>query len=500
MNRHWALVLVTGVIVCFGAPAGVLADYYDSFSDSDWWLDPNYSAGNPDDLAGFDPNYSWHIDDPQWWFYNLVDVTVSHDIVGDYRALRLYADAALFPFAVYFGAADDGVYDPNVSTTYWDDTTNHYVLARTYYRGNVYTGDPNDPNDDKGRASVLIHGDELHWTAFVIEVDFHNCAYVADPNDQWSYEGHEHFTQHASLQSGSGTVWKNFQRIWIDPNGCRDYDSLDPNTSDPNDTTWVEPPEGRRDPNYDDPSWLGVDLDARERNGFWLVIQFEQDPNYETGDPRGKFLRGAFWAGDKCDWDGKWILEGDLGQSEWADSVDPNEWYWAEGRTTFGAWTASPAMWGAGFPAECAYDDIEARMGIFTNVSRILNVIKVKSEDYGEVTFDPDLLADSSDDPNDPTAMREYTDGTEVVLVAYPNPDRGWKKWKIWEDPNQYPDPNYTISDTNTVLYLTMDKDYAVEAIFSCSASSSVLPPLAVVMMILALGAVVRRVLSRLAV
>jgi hypothetical protein len=78
-------------------------------------------------------------------------------------------------------------------------------------------------------------------------------------------------------------------------------------------------------------------------------------------------------------------------------------------------------------------------------------------------------------------------------MVAAALPDRGWKKWKIWDDPNDYPDPNHQASDANTVLYLTMDRDYVVEAIFSCSASS-MLPPASVVLLLLTLCVVVRRV------
>jgi hypothetical protein len=89
--------------------------------------------------------------------------------------------------------------------------------------------------------------------------------------------------------------------------------------------------------------------------------------------------------------------------------------------------------------------------------------------------------------------LRRYTDGTEVALVAEAAPDRGWKKWKIWDDPNHYPDSNYVIEDTNTVIYLTMNTDYVLEAVFSCSASSSVLPPIALVLLALVAGVSIRR-------
>jgi hypothetical protein len=137
-------------------------------------------------------------------------------------------------------------------------------------------------------------------------------------------------------------------------------------------------------------------------------------------------------------------------------------------------------------------------------VSHTLKVAKIKSEDYGSVTLDPDLLDDSNNiDPNEYLAgtqpafddVRRYADGTGVVMIAMPAEGRGWKKWKVWDDPNHYPDPNYEASDTNTVMYLTMDKDYVVEAIFSCSVASGVLPPVGMVLVSLALGVVVRRLM-----
>jgi hypothetical protein len=155
-----------------------------------------------------------------------------------------------------------------------------------------------------------------------------------------------------------------------------------------------------------------------------------------------------------------------------------------------------------GFPADTKFDDIECRHGVFTNVSHTLHVAKIKSEDYGTVSLDPDLLDDGNNiDPNEYLAgdrpafneLRRYTDGTEVVMTATPAEGRGWKKWKIWDDPNQYPDSNYVTDDTNSVLYLTMDTDYVVEAIFSCSADGSVLPPLGIVLVALAAGIVRRR-------
>jgi hypothetical protein len=233
-------------------------------------------------------------------------------------------------------------------------------------------------------------------------------------------------------------------------------------------------------------------------DGFWMALQIEGDGD----DPNNTYVKGAGWNGNKYDWDGTWNIE-----HQAVVVWDPNgRDYWPEGICGF---TGIGSPYCGTTQVDSKYDEIECRWGTFTNVSRTLRVAKIKStDDYGTVTIDPDLLDDPNEayiDPNrvgDPNyyvhpinwqKLRRYTDGTEVMLVAEPAPDRGWKKWKIWDDPNQYPDPNYESSDTNTVIYLTMDKDYVVEAIFACSADSGVLPPIAMAFLTLLAGAMVRR-------
>ena len=83
--------------------------------------------------------------------------------------------------------------------------------------------------------------------------------------------------------------------------------------------------------------------------------------------------------------------------------------------------------------------------------------------------------------------------GTEIVLVPTAVEGKAFRVWKIWEDPNHYPDDNYMVEDSNSVLYLTMDQDYAVDAVFKCGAGQ-MLPPVGVVLLVLALGLVIRRV------
>ena len=127
MKKACLFGLGLATVLCLIAPANVVADYYDDFSDGDYTGDPN----------------GWDIDNPPWEMLNLVGFTVYRGIVGDQKALRLFADSSIWPYAAYFATVDDGDNDPNTSTTYWDDTTNHYLLVRAYYRGNVYSADAN---------------------------------------------------------------------------------------------------------------------------------------------------------------------------------------------------------------------------------------------------------------------------------------------------------------------------------------------------------------------
>jgi len=241
-------------------------------------------------------------------------------------------------------------------------------------------------------------------------------------------------------------------------------------------------------------SWKGfgghsrMDLDVE--NGFWMVLQWVGD-----GDPNNSYIKTAAWNGDKFAWDGNWDIETHV-LTQW----DPNEIggegfaYWGEGETVVLVVGAieneSPNV------ADGRFDNIEQRWGIFTNVSHTLDLTVVKPQ-FGSVAIDPDLLDDCNNidpnvwDPTDWTALRRYTNGTAVVLTAEPLSGKMLKKWVIY-DPNHPGDANYTSEDTNTVLYLTLDADWEIEATFKCG-SSSALPPIAMVLLGLTLTLVIRR-------
>jgi hypothetical protein len=344
----------------------------------------------------------------------------------------MWSDSIYWPWTVLAAGVDDHNYDPNTSRTYWDDSTSHYILVRA--KCTVELDDPNeDPN--RGRVILLLHSNELTWKGYECQYGFMNTGGAGG-------------TALVGMALVDGFAWKNIQLLQI----------------------------RQRD------QW----------NGFWMVFQFESDG--ELNDPNGKYLRGAFWDGGKFDWDGSWQLSIHLGGDP-NIFVEPNAAadYQYKGRTAMGIWT--DAIWEAGFPADAAFDEIEVRTGLFTNVSRTLRVV-VKNGEYGTITIDPDLLDDpnkASTDPNiptDPEELRRYTDGTEVVLVAEAIEGKSFRTWKVF-DPDHPGDPNHITQDANTVLYLTMDADYEIEAIFKCS-SGGVMMPLGLVLLLLALSAAVR--------
>jgi len=429
MSRQWLPLCVAGLVVCAAVP--VSADYYDSFTDGQYREDPNV----------------WDIDDPCWMIMDLIgDLFVADANNGEFR---LYVNSVYQPYGFIGGLVDAGDVDPNTSETFWDATQSHYILTKVRNRGWKI-----DPNQDTGWVTVMLHTNYVYWQTFWVCYEF---------TDDRAWNG-----GYFSIQAQDGTDGKRLKaktiRGWQPPAG-------DPNYEDPN-LMWA-------DPNYMD-----------EHNGFWICLQFQVvDANFPISDPNGKWLKAACWNGDKFAWDGVWTLEADLGHPELFRD-NPSGW-WPDRYWTSGVCGVS-ALIGLGEipPADAAFDDIEVRTGVFTNVGRRVTLNTVKPN-YGSVTVDPDLR-----DPTDPNTADQriyrYTDGTQIVLSATPVSGKAFGGWAVWDDPAKYPDPNFiTVSDSNTVLHLAADKDYLVEATFKCG--SGIEPLLLIGMAVLALGVMARR-------
>ncbi len=460
MTKVCALGVGLVVAVCVMAPTHVFADVYDDFSDGHYWEDPNdefdFPSGFPYGDPGFDPN-EWDIDNPHWSFFPLMvgqgyAEVVSNSVLDE--ALWMWCTYnPIWPGNCFFAAAPDDLdYDPNTSTTYFDDTTNHYAMAWVLYSGAYAGQDPNypldpngqDPNEDRGTAMIILHGNADTWQTFAFNLDFGNCT-----TNAWEPLTEHHHTHHGNIQVFDGVPFRNAARFWLpeDPN--------DPNTPG--------------------------DIDMWERTGFWMMLQFEIDPNYDPGDPHGKFLKAAMWNGDKYDWDGTYVLSVQC-SGPWYGGVDPNGWYWSTGRSAIVS--NSGVDYQNGYPADASYDNIEIRTGMFTNVSRTLTV---KLKDCCELNLEPNLAHPDGGE------KRRYTDGTAIVLdTVVPCGNKVFKKWTV-KGPNQSDDPLYQIvSDTNEVVYLTMGGDYLVKATCKCGGGGAE-PFAGFVLLVLGLGVLVRR-------
>ncbi len=501
MGKRWLTVLGAVSALCVGLPSTALGDYFDDFNDGVVLEDP----------------LAYDIDDPNW--------NERFVFAGAYQAgvdegrMRITAMMHLIFRVAFVGwAVEDNIKDPNLTPYFYDASQPHYMLA------NGRTHDENYP-PTTGMLGVWLHGDFDAWQSFNFEWE---------ARDGWT-----------SLTSYNGLYWMNIITISADdnnPNYPPEFqDPIDPNyPSDAREKMWFMI---QFDPNGE--HWRNIDPNYTYDSSL-------NDPN----DPNCYWLRGAMWKGGKFEWNGSYVLQcnllGQMAGRKVNDEIHGNDFYFDPNNPTHMAQyfhtdgfncVSGFSGGNAGFKPDpndpnwsmfdpnnyiCAvdasYDDVESRWGYFTNVSHALQ-LNVKNSNMGTITIDPDLLDDPNDapwfihgdpndpsfdrgdpstwnDPNDPNSwsgdypldpetLRRYTNGTEVVLVAEPLEGKSFKSWTVF-DPNYPGDRGHAVEDTNSVLYLTMDADWEVEASFSCG-SSEFLPPMGMVLLALVAGVIVRR-------
>ncbi len=287
----------------------------------------------------------------------------------------------------------------------------------------------NDPT--QGATYVFLHADVITWTGYGFRKAFH-------PNDSSFAITHFNATDYTF----------GIKRDWPDPNTAPD-----------------------------------------EENGFWFAFQFDPDDPNGTGDandPNNHWFRVAAWNGGKHGWDGEWFMEFPVIHPNWPPG-DPNlDMNFDEGISV----VAVAGTGDIGIVPDMSFDHVEVRWGSFTNVSRALTITM---KDCCDLKIDPDLLDDPNHDPNDLGELRRYTHETGVVLhAAVPCGNKSFKKWTI-KGPNDSGDPLYQIvTDTNEVVYLTMDGDYLVKATCKCG-GGGIEPFAATVLLVLGLTVVIRR-------
>lgn len=270
--------------------------------------------------------------------------------------------------------------------------------------------------------------------------------------EAYLYAGHLQFYDF-DLWYQDPNEWNRDPNLWPDPNDAQDANDAD----DPN---WVDPwNNGMADPN--DPNYNSNGPD--DPNDF--------DPNYNRwADLVGGF--GMLNTEILFHWGYEVVIFG-----EWDEGAS-TEW-----TSPFGPWTVQLTDNGGSMDAVIDWtawiksSDFPAQVPIHLEGTGGLGQwdldVTLTTPDKGKVLIDPDL-------------PRKFPNGVEVTLEAVPNPTRGFKKWKIT-------DPNGVVTeDTNSIITITMDGDYDVEAVFKCSSSSSLMP-LGVVLLVLTMGVVIRR-------
>lgn len=90
----------------------------------------------------------------------------------------------------------------------------------------------------------------------------------------------------------------------------------------------------------------------------------------------------------------------------------------------------------------------------------------------------------------DPNWPRYYRPDQSIALTAQPESGRSFKHWEVY-DPNFPDDANHVTLDSNAVIYLTMDTDQHVRAVFQCGSSAGL--PLVGAMALLMVVGLIRR-------
>ncbi len=241
--------------------------------------------------------------------------------------------------------------------------------------------------------------------------------------------------------------WNLDPNMWPDPNDAEDAsDAPDPNDEgDPN------------DPNYNDPN----------------------DPNYARTCTlvNGQGILNSeilfFWSFRATTNGVDWDIDADI---DWSDPFAP--WQIKIGNNGADA----HLEWGMeiGNPGDLLFIKGTVTLEGVGGVARTLTVTTDKV-DWGTVEVDPDW----------PRIWPKFADGQEIVLTATPIDGKILKEWRIWDDPNDYPDTGLATIDSNAVLTLTMNGDKHVEAKFKCGSN---LPPfIAMTLLALAVAVMIRR-------
>jgi hypothetical protein len=188
MARYTRLLGALGAF-CFVLATTGLADWSDNFDDYEYsrypsgftWPgayggdDPNYDPR----LPGYDPNL-WEPNNPDWRIVDFAGAVFLVDANDGW--LRLYVqESTLYPYGALLGLVDDGDWDPNTSTAYFDDSAPHYFL------GQMKVGQPNE----NGEVALMVHLDPATYWFYCgdLEADDKNYNVALANGPDWYGRG-----------------------------------------------------------------------------------------------------------------------------------------------------------------------------------------------------------------------------------------------------------------------------------------------------------------------
>jgi len=299
----------------------------------------------------------------------------------------------------------------------------------------IYMSDPNSGLCVLGSAGVVSSSDlEFIFFPGVIEAYIDAGDFQAYDFDVWYQDPND---------------WNLDPNMWPDPNDAKDAsDAPDPNGIAPGDPN---------DPNYNDPNQPIYARTCTLVNGSGIL--------------NSELL--YFWSFRAMTDGVNWEVDADV---DWSDPFAP----WTIDISNGGA--DAELNWGLEInnPGDLLFIKGTLTMQGTGGVARTLTVTHDKPG-WGTVAVDPDW----------PRIWPKFANGQEIVLTATPIDGKILKEWRIWDDPNLYPDKNFATIDSNTVLTLTMNGDKHVEAKYKCGSN---LPPfIAMTLLALTVGVMIRR-------
>ena len=346
--------------------------------------------------------------------------------------------------------------DIDVDENYDVDLADYGLLLRGWQLYNDLA-EPNDPNG------------QLEIKAWIIEGDF-------DPG--MGYVVIKIAAQHTG--TADGYRWFNGLRamadvgggLWVDPNDTGAVEIVqDPGTLVPG-----LPPDANQintetDANTADDNWQAY-------SGSGQAVEYDKDRDTWFYDPFANFL-DAPAPDDPAEWTFT-AAQFPNGVGDYVDLIHlvilkkagydgtPVRIYLG-GQWGLVGEAPDPTFTGL-LAAEDPNAASDVKVGVLVVEPLYALSLEVDNAHMGTIEMEPD-------EPSEPPHL--YRPGTEVTLTAVPDQGKSFRYWKVY-DPNHPGDANYIELDANTVLHLTMDADWEVEAAFKCGGGVGLMFPLSV--------------------